>query len=164
MRLSIQNGAYQNPNRRDMHAPSVQGRSFSYERPTNAHIVCMHPLLQQAKSICLQDHRHCEKYRHCFFPLLADEPQPWFLQIPEDDRQPWYMREELHTLQLSNNELESLSDKLAEFRGLKRLELHSNRLSSLPPTLFQLSPSPASPCPKTASRPFLPASTLSTTS
>uniref|UniRef100_V5ETE0 C3H1-type domain-containing protein n=1 Tax=Kalmanozyma brasiliensis (strain GHG001) TaxID=1365824 RepID=V5ETE0_KALBG len=64
---------------------------------------------------------------------------PWFLQIPEEDRQPWYMREELHTLQLSNNELESLPDKLAEFRGLKRLELHSNRLSSLPSTLFQLS-------------------------
>lgn len=71
--------------------------------------------------------------------LLADEPQPWFLQIPEDDRQPWYMREELHTLQLSNNEIQSLPDKLAEFRGLKRLELHSNRLSTLPSAFFQLS-------------------------
>ncbi|SPO23684.1 uncharacterized protein UTRI_03788_B [Ustilago trichophora] len=70
--------------------------------------------------------------------LLADDPPAWFLQIPEDDRQPWYMREELHTLQLSNNELQSLSDKIAEFRGLKRLELHSNRLSTLPSSLFQL--------------------------
>ncbi|SPO24519.1 uncharacterized protein UTRI_03788 [Ustilago trichophora] len=71
--------------------------------------------------------------------LLADEPPAWFLQIPEDDRQPWYMREEVHTLQLSNNELQSLSEKIAGFRGLKRLELHSNRLSTLPSALFQLS-------------------------
>lgn len=49
------------------------------------------------------------------------------------------MREELHTLQLSNNELQSIPDKLAEFRGLKRLELHRNNLSTLPSTLFQLS-------------------------
>lgn len=71
--------------------------------------------------------------------LLADEPPSWFLHIPQDDRQPWYMREELHTLQLSNNELQSLPDKLGEFRGLKRLELHSNKLLTLPPPLFQLS-------------------------
>lgn len=71
--------------------------------------------------------------------LLSDDPPSWFLQIPEDDRQPWYMRQEVHTLQLSNNELESLPDKVAEFRGLKRLELHSNRLSSLPSAFFQLS-------------------------
>ncbi|ETS62080.1 hypothetical protein PaG_03639 [Moesziomyces aphidis] len=71
--------------------------------------------------------------------LLGDDPPSWFLQIPEDDRQPWYMREEVHTLQLSNNELASLPEKLAEFRGLKRLELHSNKLPSLPPTFFQLS-------------------------
>ncbi|GAK65754.1 uncharacterized protein PAN0_010c3974 [Moesziomyces antarcticus] len=71
--------------------------------------------------------------------LLADDPPSWFLQIPEDDRQPWYMREEVHTLQLSNNELASLPEKLAEFRGLKRLELHSNKLPSLPPAFFQLS-------------------------
>lgn len=71
--------------------------------------------------------------------LLADEPPSWFLQIPEDDRQPWYMREEVHTLQLSNNELQRLPDQLAEFRGLKRLELHSNQLPTLPPSLFQLS-------------------------
>ncbi|KAJ9479477.1 Zinc finger protein LEE1 [Pseudozyma hubeiensis] len=70
--------------------------------------------------------------------LLADEPPAWFLQIPEDDRQPWYMREEVHTMQLSNNELQSLPDKIAEFRGLKRLELHSNKLTVLPPAFFQL--------------------------
>ncbi|CBQ73392.1 conserved hypothetical protein [Sporisorium reilianum SRZ2] len=70
--------------------------------------------------------------------LVADEPPAWFLEIPEDDRQPWYMREELHTLQLSNNELQSIPDKLAEFRGLKRLELHRNSLSALPSNLFQL--------------------------
>ncbi|GAC97580.1 adenylate cyclase fragment [Pseudozyma hubeiensis SY62] len=71
--------------------------------------------------------------------LLADEPPAWFLQIPEDDRQPWYMREEVHTMQLSNNELQSLPDEMAEFRGLKRLELHSNKLIALPPTFLQLS-------------------------
>ncbi|SNX87290.1 uncharacterized protein MEPE_06000 [Melanopsichium pennsylvanicum] len=71
--------------------------------------------------------------------LLHDEPPTWFVQIPEDDRQPWYMREEIHTLQLSNNELQSLPEKIAEFRGLKRLELHNNRLTSLPSAVFQLS-------------------------
>ncbi|SYW80309.1 uncharacterized protein UBRO2_03577 [Ustilago bromivora] len=70
--------------------------------------------------------------------LLSDDPPSWFLQIPQDDRQPWYMREEVHTLQLSNNQLESLPDNLAHFRGLKRLELHSNRLSTLPTSFFQL--------------------------
>ncbi|SPC65941.1 uncharacterized protein UHOD_04699 [Ustilago sp. UG-2017b] len=70
--------------------------------------------------------------------LLSDDPPSWFLQIPQDDRQPWYMREEVHTLQLSNNQLESLPDNLAHFRGLRRLELHSNRLSTLPTSFFQL--------------------------
>lgn len=86
---------------------------------------CRSPSLQEVPALLLS--------------LLADEPPSWFLQIPEDDRQPWYMREELHTLQLSNNEIQLLSDQIAGFHGLKRLELHGNRLTSLPSSLFQLS-------------------------
>ncbi|PWY99591.1 hypothetical protein BCV70DRAFT_200524 [Testicularia cyperi] len=70
--------------------------------------------------------------------LLSDDPPSWYLAIPDDDREPWYTREELHTLQLGNNDILQLSDKLSEFRGLKRLELHSNQISSLPTPFFQL--------------------------
>lgn len=70
--------------------------------------------------------------------LLADEPPSWFLEIPDDQRGPWYAREELHTLQLGNNELRHVDSRISEFRGLKRLEIHNNRITILPQPIFQL--------------------------
>ncbi|WFD20650.1 hypothetical protein MCAP1_002899 [Malassezia caprae] len=69
--------------------------------------------------------------------LLQDDPPAWYVPT-EGDSASWSARSQLHILLLGSNQMQQVSEHLAEFRDLARLELQGNQLTTLPLTLARL--------------------------
>lgn len=69
--------------------------------------------------------------------LLQDDPPAWYVPA-EGDTAEWTTRSNLHILLLGSNQMQQVSERLAEFRDLARLELQGNQLTTLPPALAHL--------------------------
>ncbi|WFD33097.1 hypothetical protein MSPP1_004154 [Malassezia sp. CBS 17886] len=73
------------------------------------------------------------------FDLHAATAPGWHARAGDADAQRgWAERAAVHTLQLGENELAGLDERVGAFRSLRRLELQGNQLAALPRTLASL--------------------------